>query len=224
MYKLDLPFSESLVVRQHVNPLSSYFQIPREISNPEDLFADPRLPIHLDIGCARGQFLFSMASLNDQSNYLGLEIRHPLVIAAERERLDLGLDNLRFIFCNVNVSLENWLIRIPENLLKVVSIQFPDPWFKKRHHKRRVLNHSLLNAFAKALSKDSQLFIQTDVLEVMEPISKLIDSNQYFTLSSSTKFISGSPFSVRTERETYAIEKSLPIYRVTYFRNSMAWK
>ena len=98
-------------MRQHVNPLSRYFQLPLELPSPENLFANSKLPIHLDIGSARGKFLLSMASLKPGFNHLGVEIRKPLVIAAERERVTLGLENLKFVFCNANISLENWLYK-----------------------------------------------------------------------------------------------------------------
>ena len=132
------------MVRQHVNPLSRFFQLPLELPAPAALFADPTQPIHLDIGCARGRFLLALAPLQPQGNHLGVEIRRGLVAAAEAERIDRGLGNLSFLFCNANISLEAWLSALPVGQLELVSIQFPDPWFKKKHHKRRVLQPALL--------------------------------------------------------------------------------
>ncbi len=92
-------------LRQHVNPLSSFFQQERPLPGLAELFAIPEQPLHLDIGCARGKFLLQMASQTPQRNHLGLEIRHPLVKQAEAERLQLELTNLHFLFCNANISL-----------------------------------------------------------------------------------------------------------------------
>ena len=50
-------------MRQHVNPLSRFFQLPLELPAPQELFEHPNLPIHLDIGCARGFFLLELAAL-----------------------------------------------------------------------------------------------------------------------------------------------------------------
>ncbi len=136
-------------MRQHVNPLSRFFQIKKELPAPNELFENIDLPIHLDIGCARGKFLMEMASSNRNWNYLGFEIRESLVLSAEKERIDLGINNLRYLFCNVNVSLGGWLSSLKNNQVKVVSIQFPDPWFKLRHKKRRVINESLVYLLAK---------------------------------------------------------------------------
>ena len=49
------------MVRQHVNPLSRFYQLPRPLPPPAELFAQPALPLHLDIGAARGRFLLAMA-------------------------------------------------------------------------------------------------------------------------------------------------------------------
>lgn len=127
-------------MRQHVNPLSRFFQIEKDLPEPKELFSNIDLPIHIDIGCARGKFLLEMASYNKSWNYLGLEIREPLVVSAEKKRLDLQINNLRYLFCNANVSLDSLLSNLNANQVKVVSIQFPDPWFKLRHRKRRLIN------------------------------------------------------------------------------------
>ena len=74
------------MVRQHVNPLSRVHLQPRTLPPAEALFADPALPLHLDIGSARGRFLQAMAELHPQRNHLGLEIRQPLVEVAEADR------------------------------------------------------------------------------------------------------------------------------------------
>ena len=140
------------MVRQHVNPLSRFFQQPLALPPPEQLFADAALPLHLDIGCARGRFLLALAEQQPQHNHLGVEIRRALVSAAEAERQQRQLHNLHFLFCNANVSLEAWLAQLPAGRLELVSIQFPDPWFKKKHHKRRVLQPALLLAIAAALA------------------------------------------------------------------------
>jgi hypothetical protein len=60
-----------------------------------------------------------------------VEIRRALVEAAEADRQALQLEHLHYLFCNANVSLEQWLQQLPSGRLERVTIQFPDPWFKK---------------------------------------------------------------------------------------------
>ena len=210
------------MVRQHVNPLSAFFQQPRPLPPPAELFADPTRPIHLDIGCARGRFLLALAQAEPQRNYLGVEIRRALVSAAEADRQALGLQHLHYLFCNANVSLEGWLAALPTGLLERVSIQFPDPWFKKKHHKRRGLQPALLLAIAGALAEGHELFMQSDVPAVIDPMVALTEACGCFErpASDAKPWRADNPLAVPTERETYVLNQGLPVYRVLYQRNT----
>ncbi len=209
-------------MRQHVNPLSRFFQIPRELPALESLFSRPDLPLHVDIGSAGGKFLLEMAVLSPEWNHLGVEIRSPLVKSAQTEMEKLALKNLQFLFCNVNVSLVDWLEFISANRLRRVSIQFPDPWFKRRHRKRRVLQPLLLNAIAKALPVGGDLFIQSDQMTIIQPMFSLVASSQCFDCLSIDPFnsIQQNPYPVKSEREIYAFRNGLPIYRLLFKRNN----
>ena len=209
------------MVRQHVNPLSRFYQLPRPLPQPAELFGRPELPLHLDIGCARGRFLLAMAQRQPQWNHLGVEIRRQLVEAAEADRLALQLSNLHYLFCNANVSLQDWLKALPEGLLQRVTIQFPDPWFKKKHHKRRVLQPELLLAIATALNEGMELFVQSDVLEVIEPMITVIEASGCFDRPSedARPWRLSNPLPVPTEREQHVRAQNLPVYRVLFRRN-----
>ena len=209
------------MVRQHVNPLSRFFQLPLELPAPAELFAEPDQPIHLDIGCARGRFLLELAQQQPAVNHLGVEIRRPLVNAAEADREALGLGNLRYLFCNANVSLEAWLAALPPGQLELVSVQFPDPWFKKKHHKRRVLQPALLLAIAAALAPGRRLFVQSDVLAVIEPMVALCEASGCFSrpAADARPWRADNPLPLPTERERYVLAQQLPVYRVLYERN-----
>ncbi len=210
------------MVRQHVNPLSRYHQLPRSLPPLQQLFADGDRPLHLDIGCARGRCLLELARLLPQRNHLGVEIRRPLVEAAEADRQAEGLGNLHYLFCNANVSLQAWLASLPAGQLEVVSIQFPDPWFKKKHHKRRVLQPSLLLSLASALAPGRQLFLQSDVLAVIEPMLQLVELSGCFErpAADARPWRLTNPLPVPTERESYVLGQGLPVYRVLYERNA----
>ncbi len=210
------------MVRQHVNPLSRYHQLPRPLPPPAELFADPALPLHLDIGCARGRCLLELARLRPEVNHLGVEIRRPLVEAAEADRQAEGLANLHYLFCNANVSLQTWLAALPPGQLELVSIQFPDPWFKKKHHKRRVLQPPLLLSLAAALAPGKQLFLQSDVPAVIEPMVQLVELSGCFERPAEDErpWRLTNPLPVPTERETYVLGQGLPVYRVLVRRNA----
>ena len=209
-------------MRQHVNPLSQFFQLPLALPSNSILFRNSHHPIHIDIGSAKGEFLMELALKYPDWNFLGLEIREPLVCSSERKRKKLELENLKFLFCNVNVSLDEWLSDLDCDQLRRVSIQFPDPWFKRKHFKRRVLKTSLLNSIARYMSKDGELFIQSDILQLIESMNNIIDKSTYFYRKDlqGLKWLDKNPYNASTDRELFVKKKNLPIYRAMYIRNS----
>ena len=210
-------------MRQHVNPLSAFFQLPLSLPSKNVLFEKSQYPIHLDIGSGKGEFLIELATKYPDWNFVGLEIREPLVSSCEKKRKKLELNNLKFLFCNVNVSLDEWLSDLDHGQLKRVSIQFPDPWFKRKHFKRRVLKTNILNSIAKAMSKDGELFIQSDIFKLIKSMTNTIDENRYFTRKDigDLRLIDKNPYDVMTDREIFSLKKNLLIYRVMYIRNSI---
>ncbi len=201
-------------VHQHVNPLSPYY---RQEPTPFDVsaFADPTLPLHLDIGCARGRFILRMAAERPGWNYLGVEIREPLVDEANLIAEEAGLKNLRYQFANAMLWLERLLSDIPEGSLQMVTIQFPDPWFKNRHAKRRMVNAELVEAVVKKLATGGKILVQTDIEFLADEMFELFraDSNLIETP------IDHNPFPVRTEREKAVEDKELPVYRSLFVKN-----
>ena len=209
-------------MRQHVNPLSHFFQLPLSLPSKSILFKNSDYPIHLDIGSAKGEFLIELAINYPNWNFLGLEIREQLVSSSEKKRKQMGLENLSFLYCNVNISLDEWLSDLDRDQLKRVSIQFPDPWFKRKHLKRRVLKKSLLSSIASAISHNGELFIQSDILKLIEYMSSVIDDNIYFDrkVVKGLKYLEKNPYEVSTDRELFVLKQNLPIYRAMYIRNS----
>lgn len=210
-------------VRQHVNPLSSKYSSPAKAPNWAEVFANPQLPLHLDIGCAKGDFVREMARQVPGWNFLGLEIREPLVERAllRHERaVQAGVSqNLHFIFCNANNSLKPVLAAYPGGLERV-SIQFPDPWFKKRHQKRRVVQPELVAVLAELMPANGWVWLQSDIEEVCAEMCDRFDESPAF-VREGTNWLTESPFPAKTDRERVGIEKGLPVYRAKYVRSSL---
>jgi tRNA (guanine-N7-)-methyltransferase len=203
-------------VRQHVNPLSQKYQSSIDPPDWTKLYQTPTNLLHLDIGCARGQFLLEMAQARPDWNFLGVEIREPLVVRANEARDELGLKNLHYLFCNINVSLATLL---GSQTLAGVTIQFPDPWFKKRHQKRRVAQPELIQTLAQHIQPEGFLFIQSDVLDVAEQMRAVISAHPAFQASSeSTPWIHHNPFPIATEREVGVLSEGKPVYRCWFTR------
>ncbi|MEO1446206.1 MAG: tRNA (guanosine(46)-N7)-methyltransferase TrmB [Cyanobacteria bacterium J06635_11] len=209
-------------VRQHVNPLSSKYANPAEAPDWAEVFTNPRLPLHLDIGCGKGDFVREMASQVLDWNFLGLEIREPLVeraiIRRDRAIAEGASRNLHFVFCNANNSLKPLLEHWPEGCpLERVSIQFPDPWFKKRHQKRRVVQPELVAVLAELMAKDTWVWLQSDIEELCVAMCDRFDENLAFARTDAN-WLSESPFPAQTDREAVSEEKGLSVYRAKYIR------
>jgi tRNA (guanine-N7-)-methyltransferase len=202
-------------VRQHVNPLGHKYKIPIAPPDWQQLYANPTQPLHLDIGCARGKFLLQMASLHPQINFLGTEIREPLVFDANEHRDRMGLSNLHFLSCNINNSLSPLLKSLPAGILQWVSIQFPDPWFKQRHMKRRVVQPELVDLLATYLGDGGTIFLQSDVESVSIEMRDRFQENPIFPQHDRT-WLETNPFLVPTEREIATLAHNQPVYRVLF--------
>ncbi len=206
-------------MRQHVNPLSKYFQEIDTVPQIDQFFRNPNLPTHLDIGCASGKFLFQLAEQNKNWNYLGIEIREKLIINAKSKLKDEEIDNLFFIFGNADTLLKNWICQYPGKVLKSVSINFPDPWFKKKHYKRRIIQTEFLNRIALLMSEDALLFIKSDVEELYEYMDSLICNTLIFqkvNIKNKNYLDTFNPTKIKTEREKYSISRQLIIYEKIY--------
>jgi len=206
-------------MRQHVNPLSKYFQEIEAIPKIDQIFKNSFLPTHLDIGCASGEFLFQLAENNKNWNYLGIEIREKLIINAKDKLKDKDIDNLYFIFGNADNLLKNWIFQYPDRILESASINFPDPWFKKKHHKRRIIQSEFLKRLSLIMSNESLLFIKSDVEELHNYMNSVISNSLIFekVKNKNLNYLETfNPSKIKTEREKYAISKCHTIYETIY--------
>jgi len=208
-------------MRQHVNPLSSNFKQIERIPSLREMFGDSKLKLHLDIGCAAGEFLFDLALVNTSWNYLGIEIREKLVNNARLKVLEKEIKNLYFVFGNANNILNDAQSKFLIKNLKSISFNFPDPWFKKRHHKRRVIQPEFINILANSLEKGTLIFIKTDVKDLFDYMDYTISSNFYFKTIDKKDFNyseSFNPTKVKTNREKYVILNQLDIFERIYIK------
>ncbi|MEA5552193.1 tRNA (guanosine(46)-N7)-methyltransferase TrmB [Anabaena cylindrica UHCC 0172] len=205
-------------VRQHVNPLANKYKIPANPLEWEKVYAQPNQPLHLDIGCARGRFLLEMAQIEPNWNFLGLEIREPLVIEANKFASELDLNNLHYLFCNVNNSLTPVLATLPPGILQRVTIQFPDPWFKNRHAKRRVVQPELVAELASYLTEGGVVFVQSDQKFIAVEMCDRFSEHPAFEKTNTEEWLAANPLPVPTEREIGTMKKGEPVYRALFLK------
>ena len=208
-------------MRKHVNPLSKNFDEIEKIPSLIEMFEDYKLPLHLDIGCASGEFLFDLALANINWNYIGIEIRERLIKKAKLKVREREIKNLYFIFGSANNIVNDFHSKFINKNLKSISFNFPDPWFKKRHHKRRVVQPELINILSNNMQKGSLIFVKTDVKDLFDYMDftilnnfpfKKIDQNE---LNYSQTF---NPNKFQTNREKYVINNELYIFERIYIK------
>ena len=107
-------------------------------------FVQPARQLVLDVGVAKGRCLLRLAAALPDCNFLGHEIRAPLVHQANRTAADAGLSNHFYAACNANVDLLAVLDAAPPAAVTDVYVQFGDPWFKNRQAKRSMVNNFLV--------------------------------------------------------------------------------
>jgi tRNA (guanine-N7-)-methyltransferase len=199
-------------VHQHVNPHSPYYRQEPQPIDLKAVFADAAKPLLLDIGCARGRFLLRMAEARPEWNYLGVEIREPLVTEANRLACEAKLTNLHYEFCNAMLWLERLLAEVPKGVLRAVTIQFPDPWFKKKHAKRRMVNRELVETIVGKLTVGGEVFVQTDIEFLADEMFELFRADKSLTETQVKQF------AIKTEREKAIEAKGLPVFRTRFVK------
>lgn len=203
---------KAIRVREHVNPLGKKYQEPIPAPNWQEIYPVSQ-PLSLDIGCGKGEYILKMAQLKPDWNWLGVEIRKPLVERAIAIQKDLELKNLHYLFGNVNISLQQLL---PPNSLSQVSIQFPDPWFKRRQHKRRTVQPQLVTDLARILIPNAQVLLQSDIEMVAKEMLRYFEADSRFiNLAGMGKFadLNCYPEHIPTDREEWTIARNGCIYR-----------
>ena len=208
-------------MRQHVNPLSKNFDQIQKIPSLIEMFDDSRLNLHIDIGCASGEYLFDLALENTNWNYLGIEIRERLVKTAKSKVRDKEIKNLFFVFGNAFNILDDYHSKFLIKNLKSISFNFPDPWFKKRHHKRRVIQPEFINILSNLMKKGSFIYIKTDVKDLFEYMDCTISSDFNFERIEKKDFNyseSFNPNKVQTNREKYVLGSELEIFEDIYIK------
>ena len=127
-------------------------------------------PIILDIGVGAGESTVNHAISHPENNYLAVEVHRPgvgkLLNKIEKDRLT----NIKIIRHDVIDILRE---QIPDRSLTQIFIFFPDPWQKKRHHKRRLINEELIKLIKKKLVMHGRLHIATDWRDYANHIRKL---------------------------------------------------
>ncbi len=134
-------------------------------------------PVIMEIGFGNGESLVQMALAQPGNNYLGVEVHRPGIGRMLGRIKELGLNNLKVVCGDATEVLKT---HVAKDALDGVHIFFPDPWPKKRHHKRRLLQANFIRLVERALKPGGRLHIATDWQEYADHIVELMASIQGF--------------------------------------------
>lgn len=119
----------------------------------------PGAPLEIDLGCHKGAFVVEMARQFPDVRFLGIEQQRKRVEKCRAKIGRLALDNAQVV---QGEGLETFRDRLPDGLASVVHVSFPDPWPKRRHHVRRLVNADLLREAWRVLAPTGVLRLMTD--------------------------------------------------------------
>lgn len=128
-----------------------------------------------EIGFGNGLSLATMAAAYPDTNFFGIEVHKPGVGSLLVQVNKLGLDNVRV---SQDDAVQVFEQQIPNNSVDRVQIFFPDPWHKKRHHKRRLIQTPFVEMLVKKLKPNGQIHVATDWENYAEHILEVLNANQ----------------------------------------------
>ena len=129
-------------------------------------------PVEIEIGIGKGRFLIDAALRREDVNYVGVEWAMKYVRMAHARCVRRGLSNVRFVRVDAREFVEFF---VPSRSVSAYHIYFPDPWPKKRHHKRRLFDIEFLSEVERTLVQGGRLWLATDFGEYFDKMDNDMD-------------------------------------------------
>lgn len=157
--------------------------------DPDALFG-PRTPMILDIGFGSGEALAELAARHPQWGYLGIEVYRPGMGCLLRQLEIEAIDNVRLMCADaVEIMRDN----IADSTLAGIQVFFPDPWPKRRHHKRRLVQPDWVALAACKLTAGSFLHLATDWQDYAEHMLAVVERSAQFTNTAGSEQFAPGP-------------------------------
>ena len=150
--------------------------------------------VEIDLGCGDGTFLTTMARENPEHNFLGIERLLGRVRSVCRKVARLDLKNARVLRMESSYAVTNLL---PAESVTLFHLLFPDPWPKRRHHRRRAFTQEFLFSIHRALIAEGLFHIATDHTEYFQQIEKVLAEADIFVTSREQKNFPSTTFEQR---------------------------
>jgi tRNA (guanine-N7-)-methyltransferase len=170
----------------------------------------------VEVGFGDSSFLVKLAQTNPDKNILGLEISLPSLRKGERKVERSGLTNVRFIQAQAQAVL--WTLCVKKSV-NALFINFPDPWPKPAHHRRRIINDRFLQLVATRMPAGGRIELATDHSEYAEWISTCLERSPHFDSRLAFPYVTREDDRLRTKYEVKALAEGRTCYYFKWQRN-----
>lgn len=215
-------------------PIRSFVRRNRRLTAPQKIAMQSTLPIYgidfskqildinaifgrsapkiVEIGSGMGHACAQIANNNQNNDYLAIEVHRPGIASLMLKIEKYTLTNVRLIEHDVSDILK---YQLANNSIEEIYIFFPDPWPKKKHHKRRLINQSFLNLVKNVLKKHGRIFVATDWQDYAEQIITLIAKQpDFINLAGDTQYAPRPEWRPVTKFEQRSIDRGERVYDI----------
>jgi tRNA (guanine-N7-)-methyltransferase len=175
-------------------------------------------PLIVEIGFGYGAFLVHLARQNPAANVVGVEIANKCLAAGEAAVERHQLVNVRIVHSTAETALHH--LFTPASITQI-HINFPDPWFKKKHGHRRLMQRDTLDAMINRLRPGGWLYLATDIIEYAEMSAELLAETPGLSNTLDTPWVLSMPGRVSTKYEGKAQREGRECYYFAYQRNTL---
>ena len=175
--------------------------------------------VEVELGPGRGWFLVERAEVEPRAALIGLEVRRKWASIVDGRLSAKGLGARARVFAeDARIALPRLG---PDQSVRRFFVHFPDPWWKKRHAKRLLVQPGFLDQIARLLEPGGELFVQTDVEERAGGYEEIASLDDRFVAEGDapgSPRLAENPYTARSSRERRAIADGLPVHRLRWRR------
>ncbi len=161
--------------RTHTNPFNYFVRM--EPLDFKAIFPTFNGEMDFEVGFGKGLFMRHYGAMFPDRFLVGIEVRKNPVLELQKKLETLSLPNVHAIHGNAQLCLED---QIPDSSINRCFVFHPDPWFKKRHYKRRVINTKFLDKLFTKMKPGGRLFVSTDVGSLWEAMEETLQAHPGF--------------------------------------------
>jgi len=198
--------------------LSSHYllNISDHFLKTEEIFGNQH-PMVFEIGFGMGDSLAKIAEANPSLNFIGVEVHRPGIGALMKQLHEKNITNVKIIEGDAVEILKN---RIQDHSLEVVQIFFPDPWPKKRHHKRRLIQKEFVELVVQKLKPNGKFYLATDWQPYAEHMMEVLSAcNTLTNTAGAENYTDLSHYRVDTKFEKRGERLGHQIFDLAFTKN-----